>query len=132
MVDFSTTLYKQYSMELPRALLDQSSKNGREKEFPCSNIKKISYILGNGNTKKIPYIFGKQNFLALILGISHIFSKESFSYILGNETFFIFQEKENPKKFIIFSGNKYFLIFQKKETVIFLFKGMELSSSKIK
>ena len=46
-------------MELPRALLEQSSKNGREKEFPCSNIKKISYILGNGNTKKIPYIFGK-------------------------------------------------------------------------
>ena len=112
-------------MELPRTLLDQSSKNGREKEFPCSNIKKISYILGNGNTKKIPYIFGKWNLLALILGISHIFSKESFSYILGNETLY-FRKRKIRKNLL------YFLIFQKKETVIFLFKGMELSSSKIK
>ena len=46
-------------------------------ELLSSNIKRIS---GNGNLEKIPYISGNEN----PEKISYIFSKESFSYILGN------------------------------------------------
>ena len=61
-------------------------------ELSNSNIKKISYILGNEDPEK--------NF--------YIFSKESFSHISG---------KANPEKILYISGNvkpkKAFLYFRK-------------------
>ena len=89
-------------------------------ELSSSNIKRLlifSYISRNGtfqpklennkkiHRKKISFASGKWNFLTLILKISYIFSKESFSYILQNgnpEKILIFQETETLKNFVYF------------------------------
>ena len=74
-------------------------------ELSCSNITKF-LIFQKTETLKISYIFGKSNFLALTLGNSYIFSKESFSRISGNE---------NTEKIPYIISKKYVLIFQKME-----------------
>ena len=76
-------------------------------QLSYSNITKF-LIFQKTETLKISYIFGKSNFLALTLGNSYIFSKESFSHISGNE---------NTEKIAYIISKKYALIFQKMETL---------------
>ena len=80
-------------MQLPSALASPSPKR----------IKKI-------HLEKNSLYFRKWNFLALILKNSYIFSKESFSYISGNEAkYFSAQAREikkiHPEKNFYTSGN---------------------------
>ena len=56
----------------------------------CFNIEKFFLNFRKRKPEKNSYISGKWNFLAPILKIYYIFSKESFSNISGNETFLYF------------------------------------------
>ena len=73
------------------------------------NPKKIPYISGNGNPKKASYISGNGNFQYKLEKIKKVLYK--------NKKYFIFQEKETPKKFLVFSQKKAFLIFWETKTL---------------
>ena len=92
-------------------------------QLSYSNITKF-LIFQKKETLKISYIFGKSNFLALTLGNSYIFSKESFSHISGNE---------NTEKIAYIISKKYVLIFQKNgnSKKFFLFQETSYTSKKV-